>query len=649
MRKILFILSILLITKSNLFSQQGECIFTIDNSLNVYSDEFMRECSSIINFEDTTGINEMLNNYADYRLQIYEAYQKKLDTTAEIRSAIEYYKNYLVVKHVADSKKSQETFNKIFKDSEKQYRVSHIQININDLLLNDSLAAYYKAEKIKNRILGGQKFELAARQMSDDPSANYNGGDLGYLTIMQMPGKDFAKYVVENKDNNEISSPIRCGNSYHIIKVVDCRQVIDSVSISCIKLTKTHKYRIDDSLQTLANEICEKLKSGENFFNLQKKYSDDKATHNLTLFEAIDKYGIEICDLKNEGNTYSKPINFYDGFYIVRLNSLTKTPIDEKYKEKIYSQYLLSDVFENYMLEFLDSIKNVSGYTKLGDYSILSKAISDSSIYNGKWIPEDGLLVLSDNLFSIGTQTYTIGDFARYIYETQKKCSMQKINSYLTYKYNEMVNYETYKQAIKMLSRKNKNFNIQIQEYTYPLLYQKIKQYHLLTNKNIDSSEISEYYETCKQNYLSGYKIHIRFYDYLNESNYKKANKFAQKLSENPNMAIDYNLIKPLETDTFQLGQNNKADIILNGFNIGQYSYPADRIIKLENQHNLAIITLISEPEPLPLSEVYQSVYSEYLKHKEANYTNTLKTKYNIQIIPEANQILSNAIINYNK
>ena len=66
-------------------------------------------------------------------------------------------------------------------------RASHLLIKCDpNVLPKDSLAAYNKAITARNKILKGEDFGKLARQISDDPSAKENGGDLGYFTVLQM-------------------------------------------------------------------------------------------------------------------------------------------------------------------------------------------------------------------------------------------------------------------------------------------------------------------------------------------------------------------------------------------------------------------------------------------------------------------------------
>ncbi|MBQ3617954.1 MAG: peptidylprolyl isomerase, partial [Bacteroidales bacterium] len=231
-------------------AQQSEPIFVIDDKLEVYADEFWREYKQYYDYEPD-DLLPLIQRYANYRLHIYDAEQRRLDTAVSVRKARDYYQNYLVINHIANNPKSQQIIKQLTRDCGTQYRVSHIQVNIDSNLPSDTAAAYFKAAKIRTRLTSGADFALVARQLSDDPSANFNGGDLGYISVLEMPDYRFAHYVKANANNSEFSQPVRTKKAYHIIKVSDSRPAVDSVSVSCIEIRKAKRWRIDDSLRNL--------------------------------------------------------------------------------------------------------------------------------------------------------------------------------------------------------------------------------------------------------------------------------------------------------------------------------------------------------------------------------------------------------------
>ena len=327
-----------IITASSIASianaQQNEPIFVIDNKIEVFADEFWREYKQHSDTEPD-DLKQLVERYANYRLQIYDAEQRHLDTAATVVSARDYYQNYLISKHIVEGKESQRIISQLARESGTQYRVSHIQVNIDSDHPSDTAAAYFKAAKIRTRLTSGAEFALVARQLSDDPSANFNGGDLGYISVLEMPGFNFGKYVKANVGSSEISQPVRDAKAYHIIKVSDKRTAIDSVSVSCIEIRKNKRWRIDDSLRTLANQICEKLKNGDNFNTLQKKHSYQLGSQKLSVFEAVEQYGTQINDLKSEGSTYAKPVATYNSFLNVKLDKTYPRRTDSNMNEKI--------------------------------------------------------------------------------------------------------------------------------------------------------------------------------------------------------------------------------------------------------------------------------------------------------------------------
>ncbi len=100
----------------------------------------------------------------------------------------------------------------------EQTHARHILIKLSEVMSDNE--AKTKIDGIKNRLDNGEKFEVLARQFSEDGSAS-SGGDLGWVN----PGDtvpDFEKAMLALKDN-EISEPVRTPFGWHIIQVLERR------------------------------------------------------------------------------------------------------------------------------------------------------------------------------------------------------------------------------------------------------------------------------------------------------------------------------------------------------------------------------------------------------------------------------------------
>jgi peptidyl-prolyl cis-trans isomerase SurA len=100
----------------------------------------------------------------------------------------------------------------------EQTHARHILIKLSEVMSDNE--AKTKIDGIKNRLDNGEKFEVLARQFSEDGSAS-SGGDLGWVN----PGDtvpDFEK-AMQALNDNEISEPVRTPFGWHIIQVLERR------------------------------------------------------------------------------------------------------------------------------------------------------------------------------------------------------------------------------------------------------------------------------------------------------------------------------------------------------------------------------------------------------------------------------------------
>lgn len=82
-------------------------------------------------------------------------------------------------------------------------------------------AATKKAEALRAELLKGRDFAKAAEELSEDPTAKGNGGDLGWFTRDKMvPEFSAAAFALQP---GEISQPVKTGFGVHLIKLEEAK------------------------------------------------------------------------------------------------------------------------------------------------------------------------------------------------------------------------------------------------------------------------------------------------------------------------------------------------------------------------------------------------------------------------------------------
>jgi peptidyl-prolyl cis-trans isomerase SurA len=100
----------------------------------------------------------------------------------------------------------------------QQTHARHILIKITEIMSDKE--AKTKMDNLHDRLINGEKFEVLARQFSEDGSAS-NGGDLNWVN----PGDTVPQFekAMNELQPNEISAPIRTQFGWHIIQVLERR------------------------------------------------------------------------------------------------------------------------------------------------------------------------------------------------------------------------------------------------------------------------------------------------------------------------------------------------------------------------------------------------------------------------------------------
>lgn len=87
----------------------------------------------------------------------------------------------------------------------------------------DSAAMLRKADSLSKTLTTHDLFASAARAMSDDKETNFRGGNLGWFEKTEIDSA--YTQTISGLSPGEVSAPVLIGDSYHIFRLEDARQI----------------------------------------------------------------------------------------------------------------------------------------------------------------------------------------------------------------------------------------------------------------------------------------------------------------------------------------------------------------------------------------------------------------------------------------
>jgi peptidyl-prolyl cis-trans isomerase SurA len=132
-----------------------------------------------------------------------------------------------------------------------------------------------KLMELRERILSGENFGELAKKYSEDPSAQYNGGEVGYVGRGAMvPSYEAMAFKMKN---GEMSMPFESQFGFHLMQLIDrrgneynSRHILISAVPSETDIKRTEKFL--DSLRSVI------MTDTITFEKAAKEYSDDRQT-----------------------------------------------------------------------------------------------------------------------------------------------------------------------------------------------------------------------------------------------------------------------------------------------------------------------------------------------------------------------------------
>ncbi len=257
-------------------------VFSI-NEEKVYADEFERQFLKNINLKEDTISQADITNYLDlyvkFKLKVKDAKDAGLDTAIAYVQELQMYRDQLARNYLYDRAVTETLIQEAYDRMKFELRVSHILVLVApDAPEADQKKALEKIEAIQRMLVrqpSAENFGEIARTESEDVGTKNNGGDLGYLTALQVV------YEFENQAYKtpvgEFSEVFKTDFGYHILFVTDKKINRGDIKVNHILIRVLNKDENTDSeAKKKIDEIAASINSGkETFDNMARTHSED--------------------------------------------------------------------------------------------------------------------------------------------------------------------------------------------------------------------------------------------------------------------------------------------------------------------------------------------------------------------------------------
>ena len=631
---------ILMVIATGLLHAQGiqDSILLIAGGREVTAGEFMRMYRKIYNPSDTGDFNNYLEQFIVFKLKVADAISKGYDTTKAFRTELQGYRDQVAKNYLTDKNVKEEILKKSYEKTLKEINAWHILVSCPpNSSPEDTLAAFKKALEIRARIISGEPFEQVARSASDDPSAIYNGGNLGYITTFQMI-TPFEEAVYSMK-KGELSNPVRTPYGYHIIKVADIRPSRGKIKVAHImrSVPPNAPEQVAKAAEDTIKYIYKKLLEGASFSDLAMKYSDHKESAarggELNWFgagEIISEFAEAAFSLEKNGD-FTPPVKTIYGWHIIKrldkkdppsyeeARSQLESKIDETWLNSLATRSMVNSLKQEY--KFRLNTTALNWFLENTDTLI----IRGLSKYDRGAIP-------SGTLYTFDGQKFSNVDFARYIESRASSNNTEEPANFVNKLAETCITDHILRYENSLLEKKYPEFRYLVNEFHDGILLFEISKEKIWDRAQNDTSGLKKYYEENKQRYPGKKSFTGMIYMCMEKAKAGKFYKAARKYVKKPDFE------KKLQA-MFNAGSDTIIKVYKGVFQEGDSLLPENlkweeglHETEIKGFPSVIVITKINPASPLPLNEVMGEISSEYQNFLESEWIKQLKEKYPVRI-----------------
>jgi len=454
----------------------------------------------------TKAMKEYLDLYINSRLKIQQAYDLGYDTLPQIKVEAENLRNQIVDNYMSDPEAVTRLSRESFQRSLKDIHAAHIFISFTKDGQQDTTAAKQKLAAVEKRLAKGEDFLNIAQQLSDDPTAQKNKGDLDYVTVFTLPYE--LETLLYNTAPGRYSKVYASRSGYHIFKNLGERKALGKMKVQQILLAfpPTVSDAGEKRIAKLADSLYQRIGKGDDFGKLAAAYSNDHisaARDGITPEIAVGEYDPifekTVWALAKDG-AISKPFKTSHGYHIVKrlqLIPVVTDPANAANNQQLEARVKADDRWKTAKDFIYARVKAKPGI----QYASVSNNIlwpATDSLAGGR---QTKSVNQQTELFHIGATPFRVEDWIQYVQMYRYMPGGASTRPYPSLM-EEFVNNAMYKYYRDNLEDYNEEFRNQVSEFRDGNLFFEVMQREVWNRAQTDTVALQALYEKNKTQYV---------------------------------------------------------------------------------------------------------------------------------------------------
>jgi len=610
---------ILTVEKEQVTQEDFESIFRKNNRDSVISSE---------------SLDEYMELFINFKLKVRAAKDLGMDTVSSFVRELDGYRRQLSRPYLTDSDLLDNLIKEAYERKKTEVRASHILIKLEPTASpEDTIRAWDRIMKLRKQIVGGADFTTVAKSKSgsEDPSAQDNGGDLGYFTVFQMvyPFEEAAYNLLVG----DVSMPVRTRYGYHLVKVTDKRAARGEVLVAHIMVRVADAQNQEEMIEAekKAREIYGQLQGGADFSELALKYSDDKTTSRKG--GELPWFGTGKMVSEFEGVAYttakgqiSEPFKTQYGWHIVKKLEDKSIPPFEDQQSELKSKVSRDTRADVTRKSFINKMKAEYKFVEFKE--TLNKVIkaADTTIYEGYLTVNEKLL--KEKLISIDGEAYLVPAFIEYVglRKQNRKLLPAEI---VKQRYDEWVDERILDYEDSRLEEKHNAFRLLMNEYRDGILLFELTDQKVWSKAVKDSVGLEEFYASHKEQFMWPERAKVRIFQCADAKVAKKVRKLAKKKKGSDAIKAVFNKESNLIVSVEEGVYTREDKEILSKM---VWTKGVAEPVTMDNQTFVIDFLEVMPPQPKALDEARGLITAEYQNYLEKQWIAELRAKYSYTV-----------------